>query len=92
MAENLRGGAPLVRPLAWAAPGDAVALTSDDQFLLGGRFMAAPVLRPGQRSRDVYLPTGRWRDNWSGEEYDGPRLLAAVPAPLEIMPLYERVS
>ncbi|HMQ30585.1 MAG TPA: glycoside hydrolase family 31 protein [Chloroflexaceae bacterium] len=92
VAETLRHGAPMVRPLAWAAPGDAVALTSDDQFLLGERFMAAPVVRAGQRSRDVYLPAGRWRDNWSGEEHEGPRLLAAVPAPLEIMPLYERLE
>lgn len=92
VAEVLRDGAPMVRPLAWAAPGDAAALTSDDQFLLGGRFMAAPVVRPGQRARDVYLPAGRWRDNWTGEEHEGPRLLPAVPAPLETMPLYERVA
>ncbi len=92
VAETLESGTPIVRPLAWAAPGDAVALTSDDQFMLGGRFMAAPVVRMGQRARDVYLPAGRWRDNWTGEEHEGPRLLAGVPAPLEIMPLYERVE
>ncbi|NTU78748.1 MAG: glycoside hydrolase [Chloroflexales bacterium] len=92
VGEVLRDGAPMVRPLAWAAPGDAAALTSDDQFMLGGRFIAAPVLLPGQRSRDVYLPAGCWRDSLSGEEHEGPRLLPAVPAPLEHMPLYERVA
>lgn len=92
VAEALRDGSPMVRPLAWVAPRDAAALTSDDQFLLGDRFMAAPVLRPGQRARDIYLPAGHWRDNWTGEVHEGPRLLAGVPAPLATLPLYERLA
>ncbi len=88
--ENLRDGTPLVRPLFWYAPTDTQALHCDDQFLLGARYLVAPVVRPGQRRRDVYLPAGVWRDYWSGAIHQGPVALTDVPAPLEQMPLFER--
>jgi len=58
-------GWPIVRPLWWLAPTDAVALNCDSQFLLGDNLLVAPVLHAGALSRDVYLPgaqTVRWRD------------------------------
>lgn len=88
--ENLRDGTPLVRPLFWYAPTDTQALHCDDQFLLGARYLVAPVVRPGQCRRDVYLPAGVWRDYWSGSIHQGPVALTDVPAPLEQMPLFER--
>jgi alpha-glucosidase (family GH31 glycosyl hydrolase) len=90
--ETLRSGAPLVRPLFWHAPGDQAALTIDDQFLLGARLLVAPVLQPGQRERDVSLPAGRWRDWWSGDIVEGPRLITHYPVPLEKLPLFELVD
>ncbi len=90
--ENLRDGTPLVRPLFWHAPSDHDALYCDDQFLLGARYLVAPVVQPGQRQRDVYLPDGVWRDYWSGAIYQGPIRLTNVPAPLERLPLFERVE
>ncbi|MDW8403818.1 glycoside hydrolase family 31 protein [Chloroflexus sp.] len=90
VAENLRDGTPLVRPLFWHAPNDEQALRCDDQFLLGARYLVAPVVQPGQRQRDVYLPAGVWRDYWSGATHQGPAVLTDVPAPLDQMPLFER--
>jgi len=89
IAETLRSGAPLVRPLFWHAPGDQAALTIDDQFLLGDQLLVAPVLQPGQRTRDIYLPAGRWRDWWSRDVFVGPRQLEQYPAALETLPLFE---
>lgn len=88
--ENLRDGTPLVRPLFWHDPTDEQALRCNDQFLLGARYLVAPVMQPGQRQRDVYLPAGVWRDYWSGAIHQGPALLTDVPAPLAQMPLFER--
>jgi myogenesis-regulating glycosidase len=90
--ETLRSGIPLVRPLFWHAPGDQTTLSIDDQFLLGSRLLVAAVLQPGQRARDVYLPAGRWRDWWNGDVVEGPRSIAHYPAPLETLPLFERVD
>jgi len=34
--------------------------------------MVAPVLDPGERSVELYLPAGRWVHLWSGESYGSP--------------------
>jgi hypothetical protein len=91
IAQTLADGTPLVRPLFWDAPEDEAAYTLDDEFTLGGRLLAAPVLLPGQRARRVYLPAGRWRDYWTGQVHAGPLTLDAYPAPLETLLLFERV-
>ena len=89
--ESARTGTPIIRPLWWLDPTDERALTCDDQFLLGEDILAAPVVRPGQRSREIYLPPGVWRDYWTGEQYPGPDVLTEFPAPLEMLPIFERV-
>jgi len=32
-----------------------------------------------------------WRDYWTGEQYPGPDVLTEFPAPLEMLPIFERV-
>ncbi len=48
----------------------------DDQFMLGDRLLVAPVLKAGQRSRSVYLPTplegsGVWKRETDGTFFEG---------------------
>ena len=38
---------------------DDVALSVEDQFLLGDSLLVAPVLEEGAIKRDIYLPRGR---------------------------------
>lgn len=83
-------GTPIVRPLFWHAPGDHTALHINDQFMLGDVLLVAPVVTPNTTSRDVYLPAGRWRDRWTGTDFEGGQWLRAYPAPLESMPVFER--
>ena len=92
VAQVLADGAPMVRPLFWQAPGDPETYSINDQFLLGDRLMAAPVLQQGQRERHVYFPAGHWRDYGTGEEHVGPKHVEKYAAPLETMPLFERVD
>ena len=37
------------------------------QFMMGDRLMVRPVFGDGVRSVNAYLPSGRWRHVWSGE-------------------------
>jgi hypothetical protein len=90
--QALEDGTPIVRPLFWHAPHDHAAYLVDDQFTLGERLLVAPVLAPGVRQRSVYLPAGRWRDYWTGAEHRGPDWLTTHPAPLETLPLFERLD
>jgi alpha-glucosidase (family GH31 glycosyl hydrolase) len=81
-------GTPVIRPLFWANPHDAQALTTRDQYLLGESHLVAPVIVRGATSRDVYLPSGTWRDYWTGRVYDGGQWLHGFPAPLDTLPLF----
>jgi len=84
-------GEPVVRPLFWLAPDDPLALDCQDQFLIGDQLLVAPVVEKGARSRDIYLPPGVWRNHWTGEQFTGPAVLQAYPAPLDKLPFFHQV-
>lgn len=92
VAETLAEGTPLVRPLFWHSPDDPAAYTIRDEFTLGERLLVAPVLEAGRRERPIHFPAGRWCDRSTGQEYAGPLHLDAYPAPLGVLPLFERLS
>jgi alpha-glucosidase (family GH31 glycosyl hydrolase) len=85
-------GEPIIRPIWWRTPMDKNALVCDDQFLLGDDFLVAPVIEKGALSRRIYLPKGKWKDIQSGELFEGERYLSEYPAPLEVLPVFERVA
>jgi len=68
------------------------ALTCDDEFLLGDDILVAPVVTPNQRARDIYLPPGQWRDYWTKQVFTGATMLKEYPAPLEVLPFFERIG
>jgi alpha-D-xyloside xylohydrolase len=83
-----RTSLPMVRHLVLAYPDDPTVRAIDDQYLLGGSLLVAPVL-DHRDTRDVYLPPGRWVDWHTGGVFDGGRWLQ-VAAPLDILPIYLR--
>ena len=85
-------GTPIVRPLFFRNPEDEATYTAQDQFLLGDRFLVAPVLAKGATSRDVYLPAGTWKDFWTGRLYAGRQILKDFPAPLDTLPVFVSVE
>lgn len=103
-AEYDRSGLPIMRDLALTYPREA-ANRRDDEFMFGPDLLAAPIVAPGQRSRSVYLPSGRWIDLWrsahttrSGALALGRARAAAggrtvtVPAPVAELPLMARAG
>jgi alpha-glucosidase len=84
-----RTGEPIIRPMEYDFPHEGFA-TVTDQFMLGDRFLLAPVLERGATSRDVRLPAGRWRGA-NGAVMTGGRTVS-VSAPLDVLPVFERVS
>jgi alpha-glucosidase (family GH31 glycosyl hydrolase) len=86
-------GGLLVRPLWWLDPTDEAALACADEYLVGDDLLVAPVIVAGARERDIYLPRGRWRSYWNAAEiHAGQQWLKAYPAPLDVLPLFERIS
>lgn len=105
-AEYQRSGLPLARHLALGWPRDPRVARQHDAFLLGPDLLAAPVLRPGARTRRLRLPSGTWIDLWRSARFDdGPGALVPgrarvveggrdveLPAPLHELPLLVRAG
>ena len=62
-------GEPIVRSLEYEFPGCGYERVND-QFMMGDRILAAPVVEQGAAVRRVQLPPGRWTD-WRGQTWEG---------------------
>eukprot|EP00039_Didymoeca_costata_P025358 m.13061 g.13061 ORF g.13061 m.13061 type:complete len:676 (-) comp4784_c0_seq2:27-2054(-) len=86
---------PIVRPLWWDFPTDSVeSYQKDATFMFGPKYLAAPVLTNGARSRSLYLPgdsSESWVHYYTHQEYKG-GVRVEVNAPLDELPLFIRKS
>lgn len=84
---------PLVAPLWWIAPDDEDAYLIEDQFIVCGNLLVAPVVEKGARERNIYLPAGMWRNYWQKNQLlKGPVILEGYSANLDQLPLFELSS
>jgi alpha-glucosidase (family GH31 glycosyl hydrolase) len=84
-------GTPIIRPLFFEFPLDERTYAVRDEFMLGERFLVAPVLEKGAVARNIYIPEGTWTDFWSGKVFRG-GISVNYPAPLEVLPLFVRID
>ena len=89
MAQAHERGRPPMRAMFYVFPDDPECATLKDQYMFGDKYLVAPVLAPGIRSRTVYLPAGSWRDVDTDIEFEGGKTIT-VAAPLERIPVFER--
>lgn len=80
-------GAPVQRPLVFDYQHDGTVRDIDDEYLFGPDLLIAPVFRPGQTARQVYLPAGVWYDWYTGACLDGARFVVA-DTPMDRIPIY----
>ena len=90
-AEASENGSPLLRAMFYEFPEDPQCWELQDQYMFGAKYLAAPILRLNQFSRDVYLPAGSWKLTSTGEVFQGGQTVA-VDAPIDYMPVFERMS
>ena len=58
-------------------------------FMQGKRgYETGEIVRPGEKEREVYLPSDGWIHLWSGKEYEAGT--AAVDAPMGFPPVFYR--
>lgn len=55
----VKGGEPLIRYMAYEFPMEGVEEIID-QFMLGDKYLVAPVYEKGKMGREVYIPKGTW--------------------------------
>ena len=90
-AQARESGMPLMRAMWLHYPADKDARRSGDQFLWGRDLLIAPVFQKGAKSRDVYLPEGKWYDFWSYEALQGGKTIMRE-LDLATMPIYVRAG
>ncbi len=89
--ETTDTGLPLIRALFIEYPDDAECWKIPDEYMFGSKYLVAPVSDYKARSRRVYLPKGDWKamDTEKILHSNGGYIEAA--APLDYMPVYERI-
>jgi alpha-D-xyloside xylohydrolase len=90
-ANATANGTPIMVPLWFHFPHDVELQKREivDSFMYGPRYLAAPVLKMGARSRTVYLPANRggWLHYYSHKKFAGGANVT-VPAPFDELTLF----
>lgn len=84
-------GAPILRPLAFADPGDVRLHGVRDQYLIGEGILVAPVLTASTSTRSVMLPRGTWFPFEGGAAVTGGGSVT-VPVPLTEASIWMRAG
>jgi alpha-D-xyloside xylohydrolase len=88
--EASQSGMPVMRAMPLAFPEDPLAWNFEEQYMLGSTLLVVPVLAPDSKVR-FYLPAGGWYDLWSGECFEGPKLIERT-VPLHHIPVFARAG
>ncbi len=75
---------PIVRHMEYSFPGEGFS-ECRDQFMLGEKYMVAPMVAPGT-AREVKLPNGTWQDDL-GNRHEGGRTIT-IDVPLDRLPYF----
>ncbi|XP_046981320.1 myogenesis-regulating glycosidase-like [Schistocerca americana] len=94
MGRAVEDGSPVNPPIWWINATDTTAQVINSEFLLGEDLLVAPVLEEGAVTRDIYLPSGRWRDEADPDHpvLEGPAWVANYSAPLSVLPYFTRLA
>jgi hypothetical protein len=69
----------LIEPMYYEYPKEKEAYKCRNQYLFGGQLLVRPVTHKGDRygiaTEQVWLPAGRWVDIFTGDEYEGGRVV-----------------
>nr|WP_294942138.1 glycoside hydrolase family 31 protein [uncultured Mucilaginibacter sp.] len=89
--EHHRYGFPILRPVVMHEQETLANHFRQDEFTYGDKILICPVLEPGQTSRKVYLPKGKWYHFWSLEMVEGGQEVH-VATPIDTMPMFVKAG
>lgn len=84
-------GTPLLKTMAYAFPDDPIAVSVEYQFMLGEKYLVAPVVKPRVEQWNVYLPSGSWMNYFTKETVQGGKWMTCSAKKDEI-PVFEKVE
>ncbi|CAH1000418.1 Oligosaccharide 4-alpha-D-glucosyltransferase [Neolewinella maritima] len=74
---HIATGTPVLRNLFFYDQHDPRCREYGDQFLAGNDLLVCPVIKPGIKTMNIYLPRGEWYDFWTGKLHAGQQKLRA---------------
>ena len=89
--EHHRYGFPILRPVVMQEQDVLLNHFRQDEFTYGDKILICPVMKPGQTSRKVYLPKGKWYNFLSNELVEGGKEVT-VATPLETIPIFVKAG
>lgn len=60
------------------------------QFMLGDKYLIAPILEKGATLKKVYLPKGVWKDYYTEKKYIGGEAIE-IPVDIHSLPIFEKI-
>jgi alpha-glucosidase (family GH31 glycosyl hydrolase) len=96
IAREAVDGLPMIRAMFLEYPNAYTKGKSTQyQFLYGPDFLVAPIYQQTKSDKDdndirngIYLPVGSWIDYFTGDKYEGNRILNNFAAPLWKLPVF----
>lgn len=90
MKEASENGSPLMRTMFYEFPEDEKCWELTDQYMFGSDYLVAPILHAGKFEREVYLPSGTWKNLYDHTVYEGGQIVSCA-APIEAIPVFQRI-
>ncbi|MEN8119449.1 MAG: TIM-barrel domain-containing protein [Bacteroidota bacterium] len=96
IAKESIDGLPIIRALFLEYPNAFTYGTGTEyEFLYGPNFLVAPIYKSTNADKagndvrnGIYLPKGEWIDYFSGEKYEGDRIINNFDAPIWKLPVF----
>ena len=93
-------GQPLIRAMFLDYPSDFThSAATKYQYMYGPSMLVAPIYQPTQADAQgndirngIYLPEGQWIDYFTGDVYEGGRILNNFDAPIWKIPLFVKAG
>ncbi|WP_337569426.1 TIM-barrel domain-containing protein [Hallella sp.] len=93
-------GRPLIRAMFLDYPSDFThSAATKYQYMYGPSMLVAPIYQPTQADAQgndirngIYLPEGQWIDYFTGDVYEGGRILNNFDAPIWKLPLFVKAG
>ena len=86
--QSCKDCSPLIRHLEFEYPGKGYE-NIKDQFMLGSKYLIAPIIKKDMFSRKVVLPDGKWLDDL-GNIIEGNQTID-IDVPLERLPYFKKI-
>lgn len=91
LQEYRRNGVPLVRHMMLEFPDEPDTYDCEYQYMFGSKYLVAPVVDKGATEKAIYFPEGKWRSYWDPFTIDSDGEWRTVRAPVDTIPIFERL-